>query len=456
MNWDLGLNELVGEGVKFHQASSFGFAVVERPVLEWCVILPIQRVYWSQAQVTLNDNASKIVLIGLLNHPLVTGDGPKGFYIALVSASILLPFILLAPVTGWCSDRFSKRQVLWYSLIAQVVVVLGFFIAFLMESMTVALLFVAGLAVQSAFFGPPKMGIVKELVEGHHVPKAISWLELLGVGAILLGTLLGAGLFDLFQSTLDIGPWGGGVYTALTLLLLSVWALWLFYPVPSQPGQKDLKFSMRLFVDHFRQVVYLWERRPLLYAGLGNAFFFGVGGILYLTFVQYGEELHGGEAGSSTHAAVLFAVLGISLGLGSYLVSFAHKERIRLSMVPWGILVMGIGLLLCSIGLFQREVLIYIGLVIAGLGAGTLNVTVNAFLIDESPADYRGRVISAANLLTNVSGLLGIGIYWWMREVLYYVPGEQMLVLTLVTFTASGITGGVMIRHFARKRLRNG
>lgn len=420
------------------------------------MILPIQRVYWSQAQVILNDNASKIVLIGLLNHPLVTGDGPKGFYIALVSSLILLPFILLAPVTGWFSDRFSKRQVLWYSLLAQVVVMFGFFFAFLIESMTVALIFVAGLAVQSAFFGPPKMGILKELVEGHRVPKAISWLELLGVGAILLGTLLGAGLFDLFQSSFNIGPWGGGVYTALTLLLLSIGALWLFYPVPSQPGQKELKFSMRLFVDHFRQVYYLWERKPLLFAGLGNAFFFGVGGVLYLTFVQYGEELHGGEAGSSTHAAVLFAVLGVSLGVGSYLISFAHRKNIRLSMVPWGMLVMGVGLLLCTVGLFRQEGLIYGGLIIAGLGAGAFNVTVNAFLIEKSPADYRGRVISAANLLTNISGLLGIGSYWLMREVLYYKPGEQMCVLTLVTFIGAGIAGGMMIRHFTGKRLSDG
>lgn len=400
---------------------------------------------------TLNDNASKIVLIGLLNHPLVTGDGPKGFYIALVSAAILLPFILLAPVTGWFSDRFSKRQVLWYSLIGQVIVVFGFLLAFLMESMTVALVFLAGLAVQSAFFGPPKMGIVKELVEGHHVPKAISWLELLGVGAILLGTLLGAGMFDLFQTSFDVGPWGGGVYAAMVLLLLSIWALWLFHAVPSQPGQKDLKFSFSLFVDHFRQVFYLWERKPLLFASLGNAFFFGVGGVLYLTFVQYGEELHGGEAGSSTHAAVLFAVLGVSLGIGSYLVSLAHKERIRLSMVPSGMLVMAVGLSLCTIGLFYQEVLIYVGLVIAGLGAGTFNVTVNAFLIEESPADHRGRVISAANLLTNLSGLFGIGLYWLMREVLDYIPGEQMLVLTVVTIACSLIATFGLVMHRPQK-----
>ncbi len=408
---------------------------------------PIQRVYWSQAQVILNDNAAKIVLIGLLNHPLVTGEGSKGFLIAVVSSSILLPFILLAPVTGWFADRFSKRTVLWYSLVAQILIVVGFLFAFWIKSLPVALFFLAWLAVQSAFFGPAKMGIVKELVSGHQVPEAISWMELLGVGAILIGTLLGAGLFDLFQTAVDMGPWESGVWTALVLLLFAIWALWIFRGVPAAAGQQDLVFHWTLFGDHFRQVSYLWRRKPLFMAGLGNAFFFGVGGILYLTFVQYGEELHGGEAGSSFQAAILFAVLGVSLGLGSYLVGRIHSRGIRMGMATIGVGVMGIGLSVTTVGLFGTVWLIYAGLVIAGLGAGVFNVTVNAFLIDEAPADHRGRVISASNLLTNLSGLSGIGVYWTMRDIIGFSPAWQMVVLAVATVAGTLVTMAVVSAH---------
>jgi MFS family permease len=397
--------------------------------------------------VILNDNAAKIVLIGLLNHPLVTGQGSKGFLIAVVSSSILLPFILLAPVTGWFADRFSKREVLWYSLVAQIVIVMGFLFAFWLQSLPVALFFLAWLAVQSAFFGPAKMGIVKELVSAHQVPEAISWMELLGVGAILIGTLLGAGLFDLFQTKVDIGPWKSGVWTTSVLLLLALWALWIFRGVPGSVGQRDLVFRWSLFADHFRQISYLWERRALFMAGLGNAFFFGVGGVLYLTFVQYGEELHHGKAGSSFQAAILFAVLGISLGVGSYLVGRIHSKGIRLGMATVGMGVMSVGMGVATVGLFDTAWLIYTGLVIAGLGAGMFNVTVNAFLIDEAPADHRGRVISASNLLTNLSGLMGIGIYWTMRDIMFLSPGWQMVVLSVTTVVGAAVTWMVVYAH---------
>jgi hypothetical protein len=58
----------------------------------------------AQAQVAFNDNATKLVLIGLVQWLLSATDASR-----LVSVISLL---LFAPLAGWIADRYPRRDVM--------------------------------------------------------------------------------------------------------------------------------------------------------------------------------------------------------------------------------------------------------------------------------------------------------------------------------------------------------
>ena len=156
------------------------------------------RVVWplmiSQTIGAFNDNAMKAMLpvMAAVQFGKATMDPVN----QQVSILLIVPFVLFAPLAGWISDRFSKRSVIRYTLLAQLLGlgVLGF--AFHDESLEFALAGFFILSVQSAFFSPAKKGILKELVGSDRLGKAVGFMEMLTMVGILGGAFLGAYTFD--------------------------------------------------------------------------------------------------------------------------------------------------------------------------------------------------------------------------------------------------------------------
>ena len=79
------------------------------------------RVVWpllfSQTIGAFNDNAMKAMI------PLIAavqlGKGSMDEVSTRVSVLLIVPFVIFAPIAGWITDRFSKKKVIHYSLLAQ-------------------------------------------------------------------------------------------------------------------------------------------------------------------------------------------------------------------------------------------------------------------------------------------------------------------------------------------------
>ena len=81
------------------------------------------RVVWplmiSQTIGAFNDNAMKAMLpvMAAVQFGKATMDSVN----QQVSILLILPFVIFAPLAGWVSDRFSKRLVIRYTLLAQLI-----------------------------------------------------------------------------------------------------------------------------------------------------------------------------------------------------------------------------------------------------------------------------------------------------------------------------------------------
>jgi len=204
--------------------------------------------FWSMiVQQTLNafnDKMAQFTLIplgGAVGFVLLIPAG-AGVTVDVPSAAGLmmaLPMVLFAPLAGWVSDRFSKRDVMLAASIVQALVLAAICAAVTLKNMPLALCGFFALAMQSAFFSPAKIGINKELVGSKHLGFAAGIQQMTAMLAILAGQIFAGWLFD-YRLTHH----GGGVKIAwevalgplLLLAALSLPALAMAWAVPPCPA----------------------------------------------------------------------------------------------------------------------------------------------------------------------------------------------------------------------------
>ncbi|MBV9463943.1 MAG: MFS transporter, partial [Verrucomicrobiae bacterium] len=381
----------------------------------------------AQAQVAFNDNAAKLMLVGLAQQILTAPRA--GFVVNLLAGLLILPFVLFAPVVGWLADRFAKSRVLNGALLFQVVIMLWLCGSLAARSLPLAIIGFLLLGVQASVFSPAKYGILKELVGTSRLGLATGCLEMLTVAAILFGGMAGGRLFDT-EALRAADVWRGALKSAGWLTGASVLAWAVFQGVERTAPQSAEPFESKLFLSHFKNIAEIWRRPPLRLAALGVAYFNSMGGLLYLLVIQLGRDLHPDRLGAASEAGVFLLLLGIGVASGSLAAAALCRRRIELGLVPIGGL--GITLSLLWLGGCPIESDAFkAGLVVLGFAAGCFNVPLNAFLQSESDDEMRGRVISATNLLSNLGGLAAVGIQCVLAVGFKLSGPQQILVLVL-------------------------
>ena len=161
--------------------------------------------YWSmivqQTQNAFNDKVAQFILIPL--------GGAVGMAVeSWAGVLIALPFVVFAPIAGWMSDRYSKRDVMLGAAVLQLAVLAWICGAVILKNLPLALCGFFALAVQAAFFGPAKMGINKELVGSRYLGFATGFQQMTSMLALLIGQIV-AGWTIVITRWVGSRPWRG-------------------------------------------------------------------------------------------------------------------------------------------------------------------------------------------------------------------------------------------------------
>ncbi len=398
----------------------------------------------AQAQVTFNDNAAKLMLIALAQFPGVLGDTDVDLVRSILAALLVAPFVLFSPLAGWINDRFAKSRVLNVSLGMQFSVMVLLIGALWARSLLGAVICFMLLALQATVFAPAKRGILRELVGPTELSRYVGIMEMLSVSMILTGGFAGGRMFDSWTKA-GGDPWRGALITAITLAGLSALSWAVFQLVEKTKPQSAEPFRVALLWRHASQVAELWRDRPLLRATFGIMFFYGVGGYLYLLFIQMGADLHEGGIGSGTSTGILLLFAGTGTVLGNLAAGAFSKRGVELGLAPIG------GAMLLA-AFFAQGLIgkISIGfdcwLVVAGFASGLFLVPLYAFVQEMAGAHRRGRVLAAVGLLDSSAGLAANGLFYLFasQDTLDWEPATQL-------FALAGLT--VLMLAFSLKHL---
>lgn len=388
---------------------------------------------WLQAQIVFNDNACKIMLMGLAG--LVMGSDAENFYKILIALFTILPFLIFSPIAGWLADRSAKSRVVQVTLFLQIVVVGVMAVGIFSRHLGICVCAFAMLSTLWAFMSPSKMGVIKEYVGSERIGYAAGIIEMTATLAVLVGGYAGGKLFDYFTVRYAGDGWSGALWTVYLLGAFCVFTALASLCLNRTDPQDVQPFRSSLFYEHFHQLKVVWKERVYRLTSLGIAFFCAIGAVVYLLMVDAGAKMHGGGVGASTQTGIFMATMGVGIILGSVISSLFSRHRVELGLVPMGALVMT-GSFICLALLEVGHVLYYVFLMTGGLGGGLFVVPLNAYLQDSAHPRERGRIISGMNVMTNMAQIVGIAIYAGMHFM--DVPLEYyFLILMAVTFGVS-------------------
>ncbi len=404
--------------------------------------------FWSmivqQTQNAFNDKMAQFTLIPLGAAVGFTVESWAGLMIAA-------PFLLFAPIAGWVSDRFSKRDVMIGAAIMQVAALGWVCGAIWLRNLPAALCGFFALATQSAFYSPAKIGSNKEMLGSKHLGFSSGIQQMTTMLAILIGQIAAGWVFDSRYSghgaTAD-AAWAAALGPLAILTFISIPTLALVFLIPKIPAKGGGVFTPRLVVSHFVSLAGLWRDAPLRRASFGVAFFWGVAAFINLWVVKVAKLMtHGGE-GFGTLSSVFLAAgsLGMAAGFGA--ASLLLRRRIELGWVPLaGLAMMVTAGALAILTPGSHGFLTVFGLL--AFSSAVFLAPLNAWMQDRYPAERRGELQSAVNLQDCLAGIAAVTLVVWCESAAAALGVSALLgfrVQMLLLALACGVMAFFIIR----------
>jgi acyl-[acyl-carrier-protein]-phospholipid O-acyltransferase/long-chain-fatty-acid--[acyl-carrier-protein] ligase len=403
----------------------------------------MKRSFWSlvavQIQVLFNDNAAKLMLIALgisvageiFPHNIHSADTTAKMIKTTLAAIMILPFILFAPVAGWVSDRFSKRNVIVLTLWVQFGIMALIGVALRWHSMTLATVGLFFLGIQCAFFSPAKQGIIKEIVTATKISSAVGVVEVSAIASMLLGGLAGGALYDYCYATLN-DHWAGAGMTMAVLTMLALLSLIAGYQMQPTPAHTNQPFRVALLWEHFGQLKDVWRDQPVRLCAIGISYFYGLAGALYLTLFEIAKSDHGNQIGTASHAGVYAATLGVGIVFGSFLVTRMTTHQVEIGLIPIGSGGL-IGAAIFAAAMKPATGWFLLALFLLGVAGALFVVPLNAHLQEQVEPERRGRILSGNLLMSNLFGVLAVIVQLIVSAVFDVDPRTQLLLYAVPT-----------------------
>lgn len=391
----------------------------------------------SQATGAFNDNALKMILIGVFM--AITPKEEHGSYLSLLNFLLIAPFVVFAPFAGWISDRFSKRNVLITFKMTEFVILSIATLAIIFQETWPLLLMMVLMGTQSAFFSPAKYGILKELSGEKRLPQANGIIEWGTILAIVLGTVIGAILFDFFQNdTKTLIP-------IIVLMTLSFIGIFFTFKIQKLENNTTEDFSIGAFFKNFKSVI---SNKKLFVVILGLMWFWFVAMLLNLLLILFGTQTMGLDG--IAQASLLFLYLAFGVSIGSFLAGKIRFIKTQAGLIPIGAFGMGAFAFLLpqfyeAYGSYKTVV---INLIMLGTFGGLYLVPLNTLVQYLSPDEVRGRNIAITNLFTYLGMMFSsLGLYL-MSKVFALNPSEMLLILGFLSLIAGILTIWAMPEEF--------
>jgi acyl-[acyl-carrier-protein]-phospholipid O-acyltransferase/long-chain-fatty-acid--[acyl-carrier-protein] ligase len=353
-------------------------------------------------------------------------DGPLQIALtAIINGLILLPFILFYRSSGLVSDKYPKALIIrWASVSALVIsmfILLSYFLGLFWFSYFLTFI----LAIQSAYVGPAKYGLIKELVNNSSLTSANALAQALVTTGILLGTFVFTLGFETLYQKAHQESLNGLLYN-LTPLGIAIVAMSLFecffaWRIP------NTNQSMEPFIEkkHQQGLKPITNDTLLWPVAIGLTVFWSVGQMLLATYPSFAEDVLRIE--NTIVIQSLMLMLGIGIMAGAFISRFITGNCISLAFVPISGLFIILALTLLPVTTHLPTVFILFFMI--GFMGGVFIVPLNTVFQFCTPETELGNNLAGLNLIKNIGMISCLGLT--VASAFFDVPANHLLYIIL-------------------------
>ncbi len=375
----------------------------------------------------LNDNIFKLLTVYFLI--TLWGIENSHFILSTTGATFVIPFLLFSSTSGMLADRFSKRNIIVFAKILELLVMVCGVLSFAYASTFGTYLTLFLLAAHSALFAPSKYGIVPELVSNDKISKANGMMTSFTFLAIILGTFLASFITEVTGRNF--------ILASLLCTVISLAGVMTSFGIEYTPPSGSQKKLNVHFIKEIIGTLRMARQFPsLLQCMVGSAFFLFIGAFMQLNIIPFAvESLHL----SDVQGGYLFLLTALGIGTGSLIAGKISGKTVELGMVPIGILGITCGLFLLDF--FSSHILAVIPLVlILGMFGGIYEIPLDSYVQATSPSQFRGQFVAATNFMSFV-GVLFASLFVYFLNAIFSLRADQ-------AFTVMGFFTAILTTAF--------
>lgn len=371
-----------------------------------------------------NDNYLKNIIVFLGVTWALPDFCTKSLLLTLVSGSLVLPYLLLTPISGILSKKYSKVLIYKYCKIAEIFIMLFATFGILIKSVVIAIVSVLLMGVQSCLNSPSKYGIIKDIEGEKKLEFGNGMIEMAAFLGILLGTVVASFASDYFHVTIICS-----LFMLFALAgFISVKNIRITEP-PCESNVKDTKNPFKFLKESY---LYAKQYMGINTAILGDSIFWMIAGMVQMNLVIHGT-LTLGE--SNTVTGILMSCAAVGIAIGCMIAGKITTLKNQKMMIMLGL--SSVIVTLFYIVIFNPVAWVFgIIIFIFAFSCGIFEIPCLT-LVQRAPMGRKvGDMIAYLNLVNFIFVLIGTGIFYLITAI----TGEDSLAVFRVIMMIALVT----------------
>lgn len=321
--------------------------------------------------------------------------------ISVVSAMLVIPYLLLSPLGGRLSVRYSKLRVFRFFKLIEIPIMMLASLAFYLEWTWLAVVSVLLMGIQSCLYSPAKYGLIRDIGGKEGSAFGSGMFETMAFLGILLGTLSAAVVSDYYHPAL--------LSAGFLILALGGYIATRSIRATELPTEEDTSMGIHLspwqfMIDSFRVAR---EHRHINIGVFSVAAFWLIGALLQMNII-----IHSGHVfdASNTATGMVMAFAAIGIAAGSGLSGMLLKRGRRSTLIFGGLIGMIVSMLVMLLLPLSFEGFA-IFVLLAAFSGGVFQVPHLTSIQRADLGRKLGQIIAYMNLTTFVLLLLGTALF---------------------------------------------
>jgi MFS family permease len=366
-----------------------------------------------------NDNLLKNAIIFIAVGWILPGWMTQSQLITIASASLVLPYLILSPLAGKLTVRYSGLPVFRFFKLVEFPIMLLAGLSFVLESVGLAITSMFLMGIQSALYSPAKYSLIRQIGGKEGSAFGSGMFETMAFAGILTGTLVAGVLAD-SQSRLLL------LLLIFMLIAAAGYISTLFINVPVKETDTIEPGILTVNPLFFLRDTFLLSRQfpGVNRAVMGVAVFWGIGALLQMNIILHSRVALEATA-TATGVVMALAAVGIALGawLAGVLAKFINDRLLIVSGLS-GMIVALLVILVANLNITGFAVAVFVTAF-----SGAFFQVPNLAVIQRADTNrLAGQILAFMNLVVFIFVLFGTALF----SVTTAITGENSLAVFAV------------------------